>query len=294
MTATASNSNGFAPILSPQSPIPSGWVSPLQASSQVGRGQFGFFDGSGNVALSDGSVAGLIAAGVGSAPMSDINSIAGAGRANFQWSFGSHVVASTTASDSFGAADIAVPFFVKDENTPGKLMHTSGAKRPLGGLVFGIDEAGCPVLWTGPIPQLLARAQLICANAPLAHYTITDAAASTATTERAIPTSRIPAVVTAIEFVGAAVAADNTDYVTVTIKKYGAADSYAAGVTVATYDSRAANQGAITAFTPAAFALSGTAANLNKLDTDRYTITVAKGGSGKQLIGEFLINGKAF
>lgn len=294
MTATVSNSNGLAPTLSPSSPIPAGWASPLAASAQVGRGQFCSFDSSGNASLNDGATPHLVSAGVAlPAVKSDVSTIAAAASTFFGWSFCQGAPASTTSNDGFTAADIGTPFFIADENTPGKLSNSGSNNRSLGGLVFGVDPTGNPVLFTGPIAHLIARATLITNACPLASYQISDASAATATAERAITTTKFHGLVTGVEFVGAAVAADNTDYVTITIKKYVASDSYATGVTVATYDSRAANQGAISAFTPAAFALSATAANLAKLETDRYTLTVAKGGSGKTLTGSILVNGKA-
>ena len=98
--------------------------------------------------------------------------------------------------------------------------------------------------------------------------------------------------ITGVEFDGAAVAADNTDYDVITISRRDAADAYASATTIATYDTRAAGQGAISAFVPAAFALSAVAGVLNVLETTRYTITVAKNGAGKVLSGAFTINGQ--
>lgn len=294
MTAVASNSNGWAPIASSSSPIPISALVPLQASKQVGRGQFMTYDSSGNAALNDGATPNLISAGVAYPEIfSDQSTVAGAAKTMAYWGFGSGPAASTIASDSFSASDIGTPFYIVDENTPGKLSNYSGSNRSLGGLVFGLDKGSNPIVWSGPVAQLVARATLITNSCPFAWYTIADGSAGATTAERAIPTTKFHGLVTSVEFVGAAVAADNSDYVTITIKKYVLADDYASGLTVATYDSRAANQGAIAAFTPAAFALSGTAAYLNKLETDRYTITVAKGGSGKVLTGEILVNGKA-
>ena len=107
------------------------------------------------------------------------------------------------------------------------------------------------------------------------------------TAERAIPSSKIHGLVSAIQFVGAAVAADNTDYVTITVSKRDGAGG--AAVVLGTYDSRAANQGAVTAFVPAAFSLSAVAGALNVLETDIITLTVAKGGAGKTLTGAFRV-----
>lgn len=291
MTATAAQNNGWAPITSPSSPTPAAWISPLGASAQVGRGQFASYNASGNVVLNDGATPGLVSAGVGYPdPFSDQNTTAGIAYVSLAWSFGAQAAASTTANDGFTAADIGTPFWLKDENTPGKLSNYSGSNRSLGGLVFGLDIAGNPVLWSGPIAHLLARAALVVANAPLASHTLSDAAAGTATAERVVRRPRWHGTVTSVTFCGAAVAADNTDYVTITVAKRDGAGGGA--TTIATYDSRAANQGAITAFVPAAFSLSAVAGALDLLESDEVTVTVAKGGSGKVLTGEVRVNGK--
>lgn len=77
----------------------------------------------------------------------------------------------------------------------------------------------------------------------------------------------------------AAMAADNTDYVTITIKKRSAAGG--AGTTVATYDSRAANNGALVAFATMAFTLTATLTDRRLTAGDCLTCTIAKAGAGK-------------
>lgn len=291
MTATATNTNGWAPISSPVSPIPNGWTSPLAASQRVGRGQFASFNASGNVVLNDGATPNLVSAGVGyPSPLSDTHTTAAVAAAMLSWSFGSHAPASTTSNDPFLATDIGAVAWIKDENTIGKLSNSGGSNRSIAGLVFGLDEAGCPVLWTGPIAHLLARAALVVANAPLASHTLSDAAAGTATAERIVRRPRWHGTVTSVTYCGAAVAADNTDYVTITVAKRDGAGGGA--TTIATYDSRAANEGAATAFVPKAFTLSVVAGAVDLLESDEVLITVAKGGSGKQLTGEVRVNGK--
>lgn len=107
-----------------------------------------------------------------------------------------------------------------------------------------------------------------------------DGAASTATAEFPFAhvrrKSRVKNITVACD--ATALAADNTDYVTITVAKRTAAGS---AVTLGTYDSRAANQGALTAFVPVEFAL--TAANLGLAAGDVLTGAVAKAGSGKVL-----------
>lgn len=293
MTATASTTNGWSPI-NPATQLPGGDTLPQQANAQAGQGQALFFDASGNVALNDGTVANLISAGVAYPDkLSALSAIAGASAVMVHQGLGCGQPASTITNDSFTAADVCAVCYDAGNGVPGKLNTYSGNKRSIMGVVFGVDERGYPRVWAGPVASAVARWLLVASSFAHAWYSIADAAANTTTAERAIPRSKVAGVVTRVEFVGAAVAADNTDYVTVTIAKRGIADAYAAATTIATYDSRAANQGAITALTPAAFSLSVVAGALNLLDTDIVTITVAKGGSGKVLTGEFLVNGKA-
>jgi hypothetical protein len=161
------------------------------------------------------------------------------------------------------------------------------------GLVFGITQEGTPRAWVGPQAQAVARGVLIANNYPLGQFGIADAAASTAVAERAIRRPKIKGTVTDVTFTGAAVTGDNTDYATITIAKRGLADAYAAATTIATYDTRITGQSTITALTPTSLTLSVVAGALYLLETDILTIVTTKGGSGKVLTGEFLVNGKA-
>lgn len=109
-----------------------------------------------------------------------------------------------------------------------------------------------------------------------------DAMASTTTAETVTPPAPCPVkcIVKAVKLYGlAAVAADNTDYITATISYRDSTGGNA--VTVAVYDSRAANAGALTAFAEKACTL--TVANLVCAASGIFTLTVAKGGSGKVL-----------
>jgi hypothetical protein len=119
-------------------------------------------------------------------------------------------------------------------------------------------------------------------------YPVVDAAASTAITERVIyaVSADHAGLAKEIKLVGAVIAADNTDYITLTVAVRRAAD-YTTAVTLGTYDSRAANQGALVAFTPKSFSL--TVANLALTAGDVITFTEAKGGSGKSVSGGVLI-----
>jgi hypothetical protein len=288
---TAQNTNGWAPE-GLTSQLPPGAQVPLQASAQVGRGQLATYDANGHAALNDGTVPGLICAGVGwPSPISNIHTIAGKATVALWCGIGGQVAASTIASDSFTAADVCTPAWIATTDTLGKLSNYSGDSRSLAGLVFGVDSASRPRAWVGPVAQAVARGVLIADSFMLASTEIADAAAGTAISEKAISRPRIKGTVTSIEFTGAAIAADNTDYVTVTIAKRDGAGG--AAVSLGTYDSRAANNGAVTAFVPASFTLSVVAGALFLLETDVVTVTTVKGGSGKVITGSILVNGKA-
>lgn len=197
------------------------------------------------------------------------------------------------SGDGFTIADSCVPAYISAQREVAKTASASGVGRSIGGLFLRLERNGVDaIVWSGPIGQLLARASLIADNFTFGEYKIADAAASSTLTERAFARVKVPGVVTGIDYSGAAFSASNSDYLLITIKRYNAYDSYASGVTVATYDSRAANQGAAAAFTPAAFALSGTAANLRLLPGDVLTITETKTGSGQQAIGDIDVVGK--
>lgn len=293
MTASASNTNGWAPE-GIGSQLPPDSVTPLQASLTVGRGQYVTYNASGHAALNDGTVPGLVCAGVGyPAPVSGSSTTAGQAFAQIWQGFGQGNPGSTVTLDSFSAADVCTPAYIKDENTLGKLSNYSGSNRSLAGLVFGVspDARLLPRAWVGPVAQAVARGVLMADAFPLASTEIADAAASTAIAEKAIRRPKIKGTITSIEFTGAAIAADNTDYITVTVSKRDGAGGGA--VSLGTYDSRAANNGAVTAFTPAVFTLSVVAGALYLLPTDVVTITTVKGGSGKVITGTVLVNGKA-
>ncbi len=271
--------------------LPPGGTLPLAANEKGGQGQLLAFNASGYVFLIDGTIPGVVAAGVGwPGKISESSPVDKTAYISVWTGFGAHTPVSTESGDDFTAADQCVPAWGADENTLGKKSNLSGTNRPLMGIVFGVNDDNKPRSWIGPVAQAIARALLICNAYPLASFGISDAAASTATAERNIRRPKAHGTVTDITFTGAAIAADNTDYITVTIAKRDGAGG--AAVTLGTYDSRAANQGAITAFVPASFALSAVAGALFLLETDVVTITIVKGGSGKVLTGEFLVNGK--
>lgn len=294
MTATPTQTNGWAQITSSSSAIPPSRVSPLAANAQAGRGQFCSYDSSGNAALNDGATPNLVSAGVAFPEfLSDTASNAGAARTGFWWGFGCQVPASTTANDSFSAGDMGVPFFIKDENTPGKLSNSGGSNRSLGGLVFGVDQTGAPIFWSGPVAHLVARAALVTASKLLGYYAHpVDGSAGATTAEKTIFREPLHGLITKVRFTSlGTLAADNTDYVGINVYKAdGAGGTH---VLVASYDSRAANQGAIAAGVPKEFALSAVSGALNLLETDILSYEVTKAGSGKAIpVGVLEVIGK--
>lgn len=276
-------------------PIDNAMSAELAASEAVANGQIVTLNASGYAVLNDGLTPNHHAAGV-----VDINATYTAARLGDPIPV--HVGAeelpqSTAASDAFSALEakqLGVAYIASENSLGKKESAGTGEKRSIFGLAYEYvasgTTAGSLKAMGGPIGQLLARLLYSVTMETLANHNIADGAASDTIAERAVSTRKRHAVVTGVEYVGGAIAADNTDYVTITISKRDGAGGSA--VTVATYDSRAANQAAATAFVPKSFALSGTAANLNILTTDVLTITVAKGGSGKSIIGNVRVIGK--
>lgn len=287
---TAANTNGWAPE-GIGTAIPPVSLAPLQANESAGRGQYLTYNSAGDAALNGGATPGLIAAGVGyPAVISGSSSVAGSALENVWQGYGSGAPASTATNDGFTKADVCTPAWIADENHLGKLSNRAGSNRSLGGLVFGLDSKGNPRSFIGPAAQAIARSVLMTDAKAMGWIQIADAAASDAIAERAMTREKFHGTITAIQFTGAAIAADVTDYITVTISKRDGAGG--AATVVGTYDSRAANNGAITAFVPAAFTLSVVAGALNLLETDILTIIVVKGGSGKVITGSVRVLGK--
>ena len=287
---SADSFNGYAPegVVS----LPPLVSAPLQSAATIGAGQFLFYNAAGDAGPTDGTVPGLVSAGVCWPAKLVTGGNSGGDASSFTWhGVGSGVPSSTLAGDAFTKADVCTPAYAATVGTIGKKSNVAGVNRPLVGLVLGLDAAGTPRLWSGPIAQSVARSLLLTASALLASQPIADASAGTATAETPIPRAAVHGLVTSVTFTGAAVVANATDYDTITISKRDGAGG--AAVVIATYDTRAANQGAITAFVPAVFLLSAVAHALELLETDIVTLTVVKGGAGKVLTGVFAINGKA-
>jgi len=293
MTAAASNANGWQ-LQGPNTQLAPGAQFKLTANAQVGYGQCCYFsDSLGTVALNDGTVPGLVSAGVcvqrgGAGP----NALEGVECLDVHQGVGGKQAASTIANDGFTALDFLAVAYDAGNGVPGKLSNYLGANRSIMGLVFGVDRDLAPYVWAGPVASLCARSLLLLNNFSLASHGIADAAANTATAERIVSNRpKVKGTVTGVSYVGSALVVGDTDYVTATISKRDGAGGGA--VTIATYDSRAAGNGAAAAFVPKAWTLSVVAGALNLLETDEVTIAIVKGGAGQVLTGRINITGKA-
>lgn len=186
------------------------------------------------------------------------------------------IVQSTTASDFFVDSDAPAVAYAADNDTIGKL----GTNRSIGGLFLGIDEgSGDALLWPGRVAHAIAMGLAI-AKAPGALWqkAAADATAATATAESLIPRHPRQERVTSIEYVpAAALTANDTDYVTITIRKRDGAGGAAA--TVATLTTKiTGGSGDWTAFVPVSL---GTITNGDLLVGDLLTIEITKAASGK-------------
>jgi hypothetical protein len=133
--------NGGIAFLSESQAIPGYFSRFLAASAQVGKGQFvTVAPATGYASLADGTVPLQISGGIGDfSELSDTSTTAGVAMARLSDRMCYGMLASTSSNDSFTDADFGVPFYMKDENTPGKLSNLSGSNRSLGGLVFGLN-----------------------------------------------------------------------------------------------------------------------------------------------------------
>ena len=293
MSATATANNGAAPInLTTQ--LPPGDTVPMQASASAGQGQAVFYNAAGDTALNDGATPALVCAGMTYPDkIATASSVAGVSTLMVFQGFSSGQPASTIANDSFTKADFCTVAFDAGSGVPGKLSNYSGSNRSILGLVFGVDERGYPRLWAGPQASAMARAFLLVSAKVLGWFAhVVDGSASTTTAEKSIMREPVHGTITAVKFTSlGTMAADNTDYVGINVYKAdGAGGTH---VLVASYDSRAANQGAIAAGVPVSFALSAVAGALNLLETDVMSYEVTKAGSGKVVpVGVLSVIGK--
>lgn len=280
MPGTAEVNAAYTPMHE-SSAIPPFLSRPLAENEKAGRGQFVTVDlSSGYASLNNGAQASQACAGVGEpSTISDVSAINGAASIRLSQRHLQGVPASSETNDDFADTDFGLPFWIADENAPGKLSNFGANDRSLGGLVFGLGDDGNPILWTGPVAWLVARAALIADRAMLGVYQHAgDALAADALAETIIPRPFAQhGLVTGVRFVPTdALTADNADNAVITVSKRDGAGGVA--VTLATITTDVAS-GDWTAFTPKALTLAA-AANLVIRETDVITVTVTKGGSG--------------
>jgi hypothetical protein len=284
MPGTAEINASYRPVHE-NAAIPATLNRPLAASEQVGRGQFATVDlSTGHAALNNGAQASQACAGLGDpSVISDVSTIAGAAGLRLSQRHAKGIPASTEAGDGFADTDFGAAFWIADENAPGKLSNFGANDRSIGGLVFGLGDDGNPILWTGPVAWVLARAALIADRAQLGQYQYAgDAAAGDAVAETILPRPFAQhGLVTGVRFVPtAALTADNANNAVITVRKRNGAGGTA--VTLATITTDVAS-GDWVAFTPKALTPTATAADLIIRETDVITVEVAKGGTGVAL-----------
>jgi hypothetical protein len=288
MAGTAQLQGSWKPI-SDHNPIPARYGRMLAANEKVGRGQFVTVAvATGYAALNDGTVPGLLCAGVGEREeISNSSTTAGLAEVVLAQRMGSGLPASTIANDGFTDADFGVPFFIANENTPGKLSHYTSSQRSLGGLVFGVDheENDTPILWPGPLAALIARGVLIANSFCIAHRS-TALLLKTAIGEMIMERhGAVHGTITGVKVATPAGLSGNaTDYWTITVSKRtaaapGTAVTIATGTTAPTTGIGEATSGDLTAYKEYALGLTATTADLVINETDVLTVAFTTNGS---------------
>jgi hypothetical protein len=288
VTQAAIEINGQLAPMGENYAVPGALDFPLDASEQAAKGQYLTLDPTtGMASLADDNVPGQISAGyVSIDELTTVNATAGNARARVSQRWAHHATPSTIASDGFTAADVGVPFFLADANTPGKLSHTSTKNRTLGGLVFGLVKTGSLAIyhWAGPVAQAIARGVMAADMFPGGSLSkVIDAGATTDTVNGlaeamldnlAAVHGKVAAVKFSVE--GTTLAASGaTDYGILTLWKRPAVGG--TPVQVATIDTT------VTAFTKwetVNFTLSVVAGATDTLETDQLTLIRTHGGAG--------------
>ncbi len=270
----------------PGGPFELVWLRGQPASSQVGRGQFTSIDSSGYAKLADGTVGFLLPGGIGYPSfVSTSNPTAGLSAVDLYCGIVEGLVQSTINGDGFTDADVCVPFWIADENTPGRLpIDGSGHDRSIGGIVLGMQQGSTtqPRLMSGPVAGLLGLLAHSLAKADLGHiaYAV-DGSASTDIASSGnpfiIPRTPVRAKITSIEIVPSAdLSATAGNDATITVVKVDTL-GVAADVSVGTFTTTTA----LTRRKKTAFTLTATAADLLLKTTDvlAYYRTHASAGA---------------
>lgn len=286
--------NGSVAPIGEEGEVPSGFEFPLALSAQAGKLQILTLDPStGNAVAADDSTPHQIAAGMVFPDEVTTTDASNAGNAvaRTTWRSFVHNTPSTIANDGFSAADVGVPWWIADTETPGKLSHTgtlAGANlknRSLGGLVFGLVRKGSTAIraWGGPLAQAIARAVHAVNHFPGGSLAkAVDAGDATDIGETLLDgCANVHGPIAAVYFdvTGTTLAASGTsNYKTMNIYKR---DGAGGGTTlVATVDTQTT---AFTQWTTVAFTLSAVAGANALLEGDILTFSQAHTGSGASI-----------
>ncbi len=254
---------------------------PQPSASQIGRMQLATLDSLGRAVLNGGAY--VLPAGAGNAQV--VTGSDGSPAELWQGTI-TGLVQSTGGGDGFTDADVCVPFWIKDAQTPARLPVVSGVDRAIGGFVMGMQPGSTtqPRLVTGTLAGQLALMMHALANesAGVIAYAV-DASASTDLYSSSVPNiiarKKLRGKITSIEIVPtAALAATSGNDAIITIVKVDTTGTVAlaSSPTVATFTTTTA----LVAGVPALFTLSGTAANLLFRTTDKLGWYRTHNGSG--------------
>lgn len=285
MTDTAAVNAAGKPVGDPGGPFPIVIMRPQPASSQIGRMQMTTIDSSGRATLNGGAY--VMPGGAGYPQfVSESNATAGLSFVDLWQGEITGLVQSTTANDGFTDADIVVPFWIKDAQTPGRLPVSGGVDRAIGGFVLGMEPGSTtvPRLFTGPIAGLLGLTAHALASESAG--TIAYAADAAAATDQAsaanpfiVPRRPLRGKILSIEIIpSATLAATSGNDATITIVKVDTTGgvALASSPTVGTFTTTTA----LTGGRPTTFTLSGTPANLLFRTTDVLGYYRTHAGSG--------------
>ena len=270
MSATAQVNAGPKPVGN-ESAIQTGLEVAQPAYSQIGQGQNATIDPTtGYVALNDGTRPNQIGAGWGyPGKLTRSDATAGNSVALLWQGQMRELAQSTAAGDSFAATDVAKTWWIKDENTIGKLSNLSGSNRSIGGVFLGLFNK-LPHVLGGVVGWILGRAAHGLDNE--SGGAIAYAADATATTDQGtaadpllIPRRKLHGHITGIEIVPSAdLALALTNYRVITIYKIDTTTN-TVGPTVGTFSTLTQN---LAKRTPTQFTLSSTSTDLDMLETD--------------------------
>lgn len=263
---------------------------PLAANQQVGKGQLTTFSRTTMLlSLCQGNVPNLVAGGNGEySELSDVSTVDGDAWARTTQKVCHGLQNSTVSNDGLANSDFCGVAWGADENTAGKLSHTGAdstlVNRSMIGLCFGLYSLdGTPVIWTGPVPWLLARAAHACDNKCFASKSLA-LAASTSIAETVMPRvgGELHGVTKVVRLVAdGAIAASDSNYWTFDVYKRTATTPGTA-VKIAEVTTKVTGGHALAAFTELLVPLVNAAGSpVNDiLESDIITIAATVTGTG--------------